>query len=388
MNNRQFWLLSAYYFMIYMSGGSITAYISLYYAHVGLTNAEVGMVASLGAIVTIIAQPFWGTMADRARTKNRVICLTILGSALTVWLMPLADNTRIGLFAAVAVFTVFQCASNPLSDAMTIEICNKRKFNFSTIRTMGSLGFAIASFAAGQVLASDIMYIFPIFSVLMFAALLIALPLPKVEGHQLSTEKKRFFDVLKDKRIVVLYAFALIVQGTSSFSLSFHAIYAAEHGITTDILGTAVMIGSISQFPFMLFFPKIIKRFNVMYLLCVSGLVHALRWYLFAYAINDVSIYFIWALHGLCFMVFYLCFADIVSNTVAPGLRASGQAMNAMVLFGVSRILGSALGGVSAEMVGLQRTFAICGALCVAATLVFFAVARRMTFFDNRLVPK
>jgi PPP family 3-phenylpropionic acid transporter len=382
--NRNFWMLSAYYFVIYMSGGSFMSYISLYYAHIGFTNAEVGMIASLGAVVTIFAQPFWGTMADRARYKNRVIWAAILGAASTVWLMPLADSTKTGLFAAFAVFTIFQCAPNPLSDALTMEVCQKNKFNFSTIRTMGSLGFAIAAFAAGQILTRNIMYIFPVYSVLMFSALIISFPIPKVEGHQKTAEKKRFFDVLKDRRLVVLYVFALIIQGTHSFVFAFHAIYSVENGIPTSVIGTGVMIGSISQFPFMLLFPKIIKRVPVIYILCVSGLVHAVRWLVYAYALNEVTIYLLWVMHGLCFMVFYLCFADIVSNTVAPELKASGQAMNALVLLGASRILGTALGGVGAELAGLRSAFAVCGVLCVGATAVFFMVTKRMRFNQEK----
>jgi len=163
-----------------------------------------------------------------------------------------------------------------------------------------------------------------------------------------------------------------------SFFFSFHAIYSAEMGVTTDILGVAVMIGSVSQFPFMLLFPKIFKKFPVVAIFCISGLATAFRWFMYAYALNSVTIYFIWALQGAGFIVFYLCLANVVSNTVAPGLRASGQAMNALVLFGVSRIVGSMLGGFSADIWGMSATFAISGALCVAATAAFFLVARKM----------
>jgi predicted MFS family arabinose efflux permease len=52
--------------------------------------------------------------------------------------------------------------------------------------------------------------------------------------------------------------------------------------------------------------------------------------------------------------------------------------MNALVLMGLSRITGPILGGFSADILGMPATFAISGAVCVAATLVFFLAARKM----------
>ena len=375
--------LSAFYFIIFMAGGAFSNYVALYYVHVGLTTAQIGMISSLAAIVTVFVQPFWGTIADRAKTKNRIICVAIVGSAAMVWLLPLADATVLGIFLAFTAFTVFQCAYNPLADATTLEICQKHKFNFSTIRTMGSLGFALAAFVAGHLIARNIMFIFPVFSGLMLFALFTLIFIPKVAGHQNKGDKAnkhRFTDVLKHKRLVIIYIYALVIMTTMSFAFSFHAIYSAEIGITADIIGTGVMIGSIAQFPFMLLFPKIVKKVPLVFVLCASGLVHAARWLLYAYALNEVTIYFICALHGFCFMVFYLCLTEIVSKTVPPELRASGQTMNALVILGLSRIIGSALGGFGGELIGLQSVFAISGVLCIVATLVFFVVVKIRKF--------
>ena len=373
---RGFWRISSYYFVVYMSGGSFFAYIALYYAHIGLSNAEVGMLATLGAIVAIIAQPFWGVAADKAKVKNMILLVAVFGSAVTVWLVPLADATRLGLFAAFAVFTIFQCAPHPISDAMTLEICQKRKFNFSTIRTIGSLGYALLAFLAGQIFAYNIMLIFPVYSALMFGAFFIALSLPKVKGHRQAKEKKRFTDILKNRKLSVLYIYTAIIQTTLAFSVTFHAIYSAEFGIGPDILGIGIMIGSFAQFPFMLLFPKINKRVSIHYILCVAGLTQALRWLMFAFFLNHITIYFIWALHGTGFIVFYLCLADYVSKNVEPQQRASGQAMNALILGGISRILGSSLGGLGAQFLGIGPVFFISGLLCVAATVVFFVVMK------------
>ena len=378
----RFWMLSAYYFFIYMGMGSLFTYLPLYYAHRGLTNTEVGYIVSLCAVVGILAQPRWGVFADRARTKNTVTLIALGGAIVCVWLMPLTEGFKIGLFLAAVVYTFFQCAYQPLSDTMTLEICAKNGYNFSTIRAMGSLGYAIIALVAGHILVRDIRYIFYLYSLFLLIAFLISLPLPKIAGHQREGEKKRFLDVLKNKKLIVLYVYTLIIQGTMSFFYSFHVIYSSSVGITTDVIGGAVMLGTAFEFPFMILFPRIYKRFPVVYILGAAGLICAVRWFMYAYALNAVTIYFIWILNGVGFIVFFLCLTTVVSGTVEPALRASGQAMNALV-FGASRILGSMLGGFSADMLGIPSTFAIAGATCIMATIAFLIVARKMYVEDT-----
>ena len=87
--------------------------------------------------------------------------------------------------------------------------------------------------------------------------------------------------------------------------------------------------------------------------------------------LNTFTFYITWLLHGSCYIVFYLCLADYVSRTVEPELRASGQAMNALVISGVSRIIGSGLGGLAAGVIGLGPTFLGAAVLCSVAAVIY-----------------
>nr|MDD6336181.1 MFS transporter [bacterium] len=377
----QLLMLSAYYFLIYMAGGSYNSYIALYYAELNLDSARIGLITSLAAAVTIVVQPLWGLWGDRARTKNMVLSISLISTALAVWLLPLSSPVAWLFVAAVVVFTAFQCSNNPLADAVALEAASQGGFSFTTIRTVGSVGFALVAFAAGVIFNTDIKRIFPVYSGLVGAAFLCSLFLPRVEGHQRKGEKKHFFAILKDKRLLVLYLFTLVIQGAMGFMYSFHAIHSKASGIPMPAIGTGIMIGSISQFPFMLLYSRIKRKLTVPHMLMISGFAHALRFFIYAFWLNTYTLYLAWMLHGLCYIVFYLCLADYVSTTVAPGLRASGQAMNALIIGGVSRILGSSIGGYIGQAFGLSTAFCSAAVLCLVTSVVFMFILFKTPLF-------
>jgi len=380
-------LFCGYYFLIFMSGGCYSSYIPLYYSQIGLTSSQIGFIASLSAAVTLIAQPVWGLWGDRASTKNFVLKVSLFTTAASFWLLPLFKSPLWAFAAAVGIFTAFQCSNSPLADAIALEVSERERFSFSTVRTTGSVGFALVGFAAGIVFSGDsISRIFPLFSGLVFAAFLISFFLPKVAGHQKKGERRSFFAVLKDKKLTAFYLFTLIIQGAMGMLYTFQAVFAENRGYTTRHIGVGIMIGSFSQFPFMVFFKRISNKVPLPWLLFVSALCHAARLIIFAYFLNDYTFYFAWALHGMCYIVFYLCLADYVAKTAEPELRSSGQAMNALIISGVSRILGSAAGGMTAERFGMDAAFSGAGWICAAASVIFilFVSFRPAGEFKNK----
>ena len=64
---------------------SVTAvyqnYISKYFGAQGLTDGEIGVLMAAPPLISLIAQPIWGTRGDRARSKNAVFRLMYLCSA-------------------------------------------------------------------------------------------------------------------------------------------------------------------------------------------------------------------------------------------------------------------------------------------------------------------
>jgi PPP family 3-phenylpropionic acid transporter len=383
MFNRRMVPISLYYSMVFMSGGAFSAYIGLYLAHIHMGNFEVGLLTSVGALIALIGQPFWGIKSDRAKYKNRILLICLIVSTGTIWLIPAAGSELTLLLPFFAIFYFFQCAINPLSDAITLELASAGNFSFSMIRTIGSLGFALVSGAAGWLFDKNISYIFISFSIFMFLSMLLSLFIPAVEGHQSGVKKVSLSVIFKDKQLVCIYVFALIIEATLGFFFAFNSIYSQQIGISTHLIGLGVMVGSFSQFPFMIFFDRLYRKFGIVKILIFSGVVHAVRWLLYATLLSSKTIILLWLLHGGTYVLFYLCLAEYINQNVVKELKASGQMMNSIITMGLSKIIGGLLGGLCASLFGIRLTFAFSAVVCFVTIAAFLAVVKFSSLFKN-----
>jgi MFS transporter, PPP family, 3-phenylpropionic acid transporter len=387
MKSRSVFLLACSFYVInFMGGASFTSFIGLYYASINLTHSQIGFIGSISPIISLVAQPFWGTLADRAKYKNSILQICLLLSSILVWMIPFAGNNMYLLVAAIALFG-FAGAMGPIGDSISIELAKKVGFKFSHVRTAGSLGFALMSFIAAKVLTIDLRLIFVIFCFMRFSAMIVAGRMPKIEGHDYkeSGKKSSIFLLLEDHRLVVILGFTFLLSCTMQFFNSFHSIYSVEKKVPMELLGFGIMIGSFSQFPFMLGFDKIYARFGIVKIMAFAGIIYSLRWFLYLFVDVYAVFIVIWILHGGTFILLYLCISHYMHDTVKPELRTRGQAMNHIMLFGASAIIGSFIGGIISSHIGLRNTFGGCAAFCLVVTLIFILLTTTMPAFRKTL---
>jgi PPP family 3-phenylpropionic acid transporter len=370
-------LLSFYYSLVFAALGAYNNYLGLYYNEIHLSHFQIGLLTTVGSITALFLQPFWGLAADRAASKNRMLLLVLLLTTASVWLIPLSANYFWLLVVCSVIFYSFQCVINPLGDTITMELAAKSGFAFSRIRTAGSLGYAIMVGAAGWILDRNLDYIFVVFSVIIFTAFLIAWFIPKVEGYQRGKSKVALKQLFTNRKLLWIYVYTFAVESTLGFFYTFQAIYSQEQGLSTSLIGLGIAIGSFSQFPFMIFFDSIYKRFGIMNILLFSGVVHLVRWVLLSTTMHPAAYLFTWVLHGGTFMLFYLCLAEYVSRHVQKELKTSGQMMNSLVLNAISRTAGSLAGGFYASWYGIRSGFIVSSIICFAAVFLLWLYMRR-----------
>ncbi|NLW55122.1 MAG: MFS transporter [Firmicutes bacterium] len=370
--------LALLYAIIFMSRGGYFYYIGLYYSTLQLSNAEIGLLSSIGALVGLVGQPLWGSITDYAPNKNRILQLTLLMTALAVCLLPLSGRNFLLLILAAAFLGFFDNTVTPLSDSIAIELAHKSGFKFSVIRTIGSVGFAVMAALAGKIFARNILYLFVVFALFRLLAFLVSFLIPPVKGYRKEEKPARLWEIFQDKKLTYIYVYVFILSCTNGFFSSFHAIYSQEVGIGTELLGIGIALGSFSQFPFMLLFDRLYQRLGIVKILLISGMIYSLRWFLYATALTPATLLLLWALHGGTFIVLYLCLAEYVSTSVAPELRTRGQMVNAMILTGISSILGATGGGLCAQWIGVGSTFFLSALFSAGAVLSFYVLMKSL----------
>jgi PPP family 3-phenylpropionic acid transporter len=376
MPNRNVVILAFFYAFIYMSTGAFSSYIGVYFTEKGIGHTEIGILTSIGAVVGMIAQPIWGLASDRSQSKNRILMICTLLSCITVWLVPWAGTLFLPLLLAMSLFSVFQVAINPLSDAITLELSSKGVVRFSSIRSFGSVGYAFISIITGWLFATHIDSIFLVTSLVMFGCFMLSLGIPHVAGHQSGKNKVRLSEIFNNKQLVVMYGYTLVLSTTMGFLWAFQAIYSKEQGISLEVIGIGLAIGSVSQFPFMLFFQRIYDRFGIRNILLFSGLVHTLRWALYAFALTPFTYVLSWILHGGTYILFYMCLAEYVNKHVVKELKATGQMLNSVIQLSVGKIIGGMLGGMYVSSFGFPNAFLLMTMLGIVSTAGFYLASK------------
>ncbi|MFC4601624.1 MFS transporter [Cohnella hongkongensis] len=384
MPNKTMIIFATFYAFIYMSTGTYSSYIGVYFAEAGIGHTEIGILSSIGAVVGMFVQPMWGLVGDRSRTKNRILLLCTLSSALVIWFVPIAGTAFVPLLITMALFSVFYVAINPLSDTITLELSSRGVVRFSTIRTFGSVGYAVISVFTGWLFANRIDLIFLVTSVILAGCFLLSAAIPKVAGHQNGGQNKVHLTALfQNRKLLLLYGFTLALSSTMGFLWAFQAIYSKEQGISLEVIGIGLAIGSFSQFPFMLFFRRLYDRFGIRNILLFSGVIHVLRWCLYSYMLTPVTYILSWVLHGGTYILFYLCLAEYVNQHVVKELKATGQMLNSVIQLCVGKVIGGILGGWYAAIVGFQGAFMSMAIVCVVSTAAFYAVSQFVPAFSD-----
>jgi PPP family 3-phenylpropionic acid transporter len=284
------------------------------------------------------------------------------------------------------MFSLFERSIEPISDAITLEYVEKTNWNFGRIRVAGTLGFATSAVLAGIVANYNMYGLFIMFFTVSLVLFIITLKLPKVKGHQSGGNKVSISAILKNKKIILYLSLSLIIQITVGFYNSFFSIYFKQIGANNLQLGYAVFIATLSEIPFLTFADKILGKFKTHNVLLFSGLVAAVRWLLMYFFDQPNLIMVIQVMHGLTFIVFVFSMAVLINNEVPKELRGSGQTLNMLISISIAPIIGSAIGGLLSDVVGIKKVFlynSILAFITVISFLTIFLVANRKEGYNS-----
>ena len=212
--------MAAYYAVT----GVYQNYISKYFGAQGLTDGEIGVLMAAPPLISLIAQPVWGTLGDRARSKNAVFRLMYVASAILVLSYLISSSFW-----------------------YVLEALGGRPFG--PIRMAGTLTFAIVSPLAGAIIGDNWSASIWMTGALLIAAALVTFLLPNVPGHQSEQghKKMKFTELLKQKELVLLLGFVMPLQISMGYFYTYFSLHFTElEGANSTLLGLCYTISSIA----------------------------------------------------------------------------------------------------------------------------------------------
>jgi PPP family 3-phenylpropionic acid transporter len=383
---RRIWPFS-FYFIYFAGVAAFGPYRVLYYQSLSFTGAQIGLLAGITPLITLVSLPLVTGLADRTNKHGLIMSLSLLVAVSGLIIFPYLKTFSL-LFGLVTLFSVFFSSIMPLSNSATLFMLGDRKDLYGRIRLGGTIGFGVVATLAGSLVENyGLKIAFWSAASLFFIAFLVSQKLVhgEVESEK-PADRGRASELLKNPHFL-LFLLIGFSGGISFATLNTYLFpYMKALGAGESMMGLALTIGTISEIPVLFFANRFIKRFKAYALLVFSIAMTGLRFLLLAVAANPVFVLFVQLLNGFNFPLLYVAGVTYADERAPRGFRATAQGLFNASMGGIGAAVGGFVGGLLFESVGAKGMYLIFG-IFVALVLVFVSLVRRTLPPEDESVP-
>src|SRR5690625_891890 len=361
-------------FFFHFTNTIIISFLPIYLDFKGLSGTEIGWVLAIGPLASIISQPFWGFLSDKYRTVKWVLIMLIIGMLIFIILF----FQMIHLFFILIFGALFYFFSSPvgaLGDSLAQRQADLLNISFGSIRTWGSIGFALSSLVIGQLL--NIFGVeFMRWPYLLFGTILLIVAFQISDVKTTDNEQTISFRDLKlliaNKPFVYFLLIMMFITITHRANDSFIGLFIKELGGSESLVGLGWFIALVTEALVFAFAYKWFKKDRALLFIILASVLYTIRWILFAFSTEPWMVLVGQLLHGLTFGIFYLSAIDFVTRLIPETLKSSGHLIYYSVFFGISGIVGSLGGGAILDYLSGNHLYLILGVMTLIGTALLF----------------
>jgi PPP family 3-phenylpropionic acid transporter len=377
--------LGLVYAALFVGTGASSPYMPVWFAHRGLTGAEIGLILSAPMLARVLAAPAVALWADGFSLRRTPLIL--LGAASAVAYALMAPPFGIGWWFAVWFFAASALSSMaPLVDVIAFTRARTDGFNYGWPRGIGSAAFILANVTMGAVLVRGS----PEFVLLWItgAAILAGLaarfclpPDPVREGGGTAGLAERMAGLgglLRDPAFMLAVVSVGLIQSAHAFYYAFSALAWKQQGIAESLTGVLWATGVAVEIGFMWFMEPWRRRMGPRNMLVLGGAAAVIRWSALAFAPPLWLLFPLQALHSLSYAATFLASLQLVERLSTPANASAAQTINAALSGGVLAGLATIGSGALYDSMGAKGYFAMAAmaALGLAGALRLYGVKR------------
>ena len=358
--------------------GAYFPYASVLLASRGLELGAIGLLLALHGVVSLVAAPAWGALADRAGDAGRPLLVSSLVAGLGAIALAMARDP-LGIAAALAVLAVGTGGMVPLVDTRAVELAGASRERFARARAWGSAAFIAASVATGLLIsARSPNVLFVLYIPLILATGLASWRLLAtgarvgVRTHTRLPQRPGagFVRLLRRPGLLGVLVGSTIVWTAVGAVMAFISIRIADGGTDLGVVGLTWAFGAAVEIPIMLLFPILARRVGAEPLLVLGVFAFAIRAVGWAIADDPVVYVLVAPFGGIGFALFYIGIVTVIARSVPAEAQATAQGLFTGMTFSLGAVVGSAIGGVAAPIVTLPGLFLASAAATVVGAVV------------------
>lgn len=371
-------------FFIYGLNAVYNCFIPLYLG-THFDEISVGGLLSIGPVVMMAAPLLWGVLSDKAKYKNNVLVFVVCGAAVAFFLIGL--HTTLPYTAFMLAFSMFFMSPyGGLVDTITLEASTETGLKYGPMRLMGTVGYGIIAMIISVLPTSNPLFLFGSYVAVAIIGVFFLKNAPQISGHAAKKEKTNLKPLIRDKNMTLILIIIFSVMFAFSYYSNFMPSYMTKTlGLPSYIWGVNVFVTLLIEFPFFIWFDKIMKYFSLRRLLIVTVIISALRYLLLGIVTQPILILIVAALTGAWITVSIYCGTYYINATVPDNIRASGQSYMYAIGYGTPKVIAGIGGGIMTRYLGVPVSYFICASLCAACLIAALMFPRQYKKNSDRL---
>ena len=382
-------------FLQYAIWGAWAPVLSVYLLEdLGFSGTEAGLIYALLPLATILAPFIGGQVADRYLASEKVIGLLQLTGGLV--LLVVARTTSFSAMAPLMfVYCLLYAPTLALTNSVAMINLRDSEKEFGAIRVWGTIGWIAAGLtlsgwrtvgggSESLMMSGDMIFLAGIFSILMS---LQSLTLPHTPPQKEGVKPWAFLESLKmlaNRNFAVFIAITFVVSTELEFFyiLTGPFLQSEAIGVSSANLPAVMTIAQFAEIFVMAFgLSWALKKYGMRRTLAIGVVAWPIRYVIFAFGTPAWLVIASLALHGFCYVFFFVAAFIYVDKVAPPDIRASAQSMIAIVALGLGRFLGSLFAGKIQEVFTTGAGTNWTGVFLVPCTLTLVCAVAFLLFF-------
>lgn len=338
------WKGSLYYLISFLCVGSYMPFLYVYFAELGLSGEQIGWLASLAPLMTMLLSTLIASVSDRRRWRVRVAQAALTGTGITLFFLRFTTSFS-GIIWFMLLMAIFSSPTMSVSDSLIARMAQRNSLNYGGMRLWGSLGFALSAMLFGalwQGLGFKSMFL--VGSLLYLPLVWVAGKLE--EGPIIEKEaRKPFSKLFRDIGLTMILIATFLAGISNSLFITFGGIYARSVGAGNFLIGVMTAFAGFAELPSMFYSERIARHLRGPNTVILSyGLMaSAYLGYILVAAPNALPVFSI--VKGFGYGLWMTITVRIITDRTPAEWASAAQSLLAVGMFGLAPLVAGPLGG-------------------------------------------
>ncbi|MCB0033284.1 MAG: MFS transporter [Anaerolineales bacterium] len=364
-----------FYALFWGSSGVFVPFINVYFVEIGLTGREVGLLAALVPLMTLLFNPLASSLADRLNARVAILRYALIGTIIAFFLLGFPGATTFTLLLPLMLFQAL--TSSPiisLADTTIARMSKRHNLNYGNLRLWGSLSFAATTILFGFVWQQfPYRWMFVVTGLFLLPVIFITGQLENGTGQKRPTTAPTTTRLLGIPGITAVLLASFLTGIGLGFTFTFDGIYMSQLGGNGLFVGLMFGVAAFAELPSMQFSQALGQRYQERNVL-LAGLVLliiAMIGYVLAPSPSILLIFA--AVRGAGFGLFLVSTIRMIDALAPEQWSSTAQSLRQAGTFGLASLIASPVGGWIYDMASPQMIFvAAAGAFLLAVLVMAF----------------